>query len=66
MGRKKGYGAVKTLVILLTKSKLVEKLGTQRTEDKEREEEQWMEPLPEIEDKEPSATRTLSLPEQGM
>ena len=52
---------MRDFVILLTKSKLVEKLETWRTEDKDIDWEQWMEPFPNTDDNEPSAVLTFSL-----
>lgn len=55
----------KFLALELTDSKLLEKFGTLRTQDNFNKEVPVVEPSPEIEDKESSATRSLSLPERG-
>lgn len=56
----------KDLVIHYSDNKSAEKAGTCRTEDKYIVGEQTMEPLPDTEASDPSATDILSLPEDGV
>lgn len=55
----------KYLVIELIDRRLVKKLGTWRIEDNVSVGGQWIEPFLDIEEKEPSAIRNLSLREEG-